>query len=135
MQLQPPEDLLPDMDYQRPFSQGNAQSDYMNMQPKSNRLISNQINNIQNQYNHYNQIIVANKDDLVAMKRSNKEPKVGSGLEHSSYRKYNNLNEFAQNTYANFDEFNNDNFIINDDGSQSANMMMLDGEYDPLING
>ena len=27
-----------------------------------------------------------------------------------------------------------DNFIQNDDGSQSANMMMLDGEYDhPLL--
>ena len=51
------------------------------------------------------------------MQRSSKEPKVGSGLEQSSNKKYNNLNEFAQNTYANFEDYNNDNFIINDDGS------------------
>lgn len=87
------------------------------MQPKSNRLISNQINNIQNQYNNYNQIIVANREDIIAMQRLSKEQKVGSGLEQSSNKKYNNLNEFAQNTYANFEDFNNDNFIINDDGS------------------
>lgn len=40
---------------------------------------------------------------------------------------------YVHNQYVNaFDDA--DNFIINDDGSQSANMMMLDGEYDPLIH-
>ena len=41
-----------------------------------------------------------------------------------------------QNTYENFDNYDNDfeNFILNDDGSQSANMMMFDGEYDGLLS-
>ena len=39
------DDLIPQLvDQNRPFSQGNAQSDYISRQPK--RIISNQINNI-----------------------------------------------------------------------------------------
>lgn len=41
----------------------------------------------------------------------------------------------ANGGYVPFDHYDNDedNFIQNDDGSQSANLMMLDGEYDHFL--
>ena len=46
------------------------------------------------------------------------------------------MNDFNRNTFEQMENYDNDvdNFILNDDGSQSANMMMLDGEYDGLLN-